>query len=215
MGLCQSGKKQGGEIYQNVRVSDLQPHPNGGWRVILENGDSGEPEQPVRIEEIQAEHIVNAGGLWAREVGRMVGLELPVLAMEHMYFLTDKMPEVEAFDQQNGHELPGVVDFDGELYLRQEQMGMLMGTYEKACKPWSPKETPWDFGQDLLPPDLDRIAPSLEVGFQHFPAFENTGSYPAFDIITEPNRFVTNHIRIFRINDKSAQTQFPAVRFFL
>ena len=172
---AKAAKKQGGEIYQNVRVSDLQPHPNGGWRVILENGDSGEPEQPVRIEEIQAEHIVNAGGLWAREVGRMVGLELPVLAMEHMYFLTDKMPEVEAFDQQNGHELPGVVDFDGELYLRQEQMGMLMGTYEKACKPWSPKETPWDFGQDLLPPDLDRIAPSLEVGFQHFPAFENTG----------------------------------------
>ncbi|MBC8220721.1 MAG: FAD-dependent oxidoreductase, partial [Proteobacteria bacterium] len=54
-------------------------------------------------------------------------------------------------------------------------MGMLMGTYEKACKPWSPKETPWDFGQDLLPPDLDRIAPSLEIGFKHFPAFENAG----------------------------------------
>jgi dimethylglycine dehydrogenase len=52
---------------------------------------------------------------------------------------------------------------------------MLMGTYEKACKPWSPKETPWDFGQDLLPPDLERIAPSLEVGFEHFPAFENAG----------------------------------------
>ncbi|MDP6215997.1 MAG: FAD-dependent oxidoreductase, partial [SAR324 cluster bacterium] len=74
-----------------------------------------------------------------------------------------------------GHEIPGAVDFDGELYLRQEQMGMLMGTYEKSCKPWSPKETPWDFGQDLLPPDLDRIAPSLEIGFKHFPAFENTG----------------------------------------
>ena len=52
---------------------------------------------------------------------------------------------------------------------------MLLGTYEKAATPWSPKTTPWDFGQDLLPPDLDRIAPSLEVGFKHFPALQHTG----------------------------------------
>ena len=166
---AKAAKKQGGEIVQNVRVTDLQTNPKGGWRVILENGESGEQQ------EINAEHVVNAGGLWAREVGRMVGLELPVLAMEHMYLITEEMPEIIAFNQENGHEIPDAVDFDGELYMRQEQMGMLMGTYEKACKPWSPKETPWDFGQDLLPPDLDRIAPSLEVGFQHFPAFENAG----------------------------------------
>ena len=129
----------------------------------------------MRVEEIHAEHDVNAGGLWAREVGRMVGLELPVLAMEHMYFLTEDMPEVMAFNQENELELPAIIDFDGEIYLRQEQQGMLMGTYEKACKPWSPKVTPWDFGQDLLPPDLERIAPSLEVGFEHFPTFENAG----------------------------------------
>ena len=52
---------------------------------------------------------------------------------------------------------------------------MLLGTYEQAPAPWSPKTTPWDFGQDLLPPDLDRIAPSLEVGFRHFPALQHTG----------------------------------------
>ena len=160
---AKAAKKQGGEIYQHVQVTDLQLHPNGGWRVIMEE------------EEIHAEHVVNAGGLWAREVGRMVGLELPVLAMEHMYFMTEDMPEVIAFNQEKGHQIPQAMDFDGELYLRQEQQGMLMGTYEKACKPWSPKETPWDFGQDLLPPDLDRIAPSLEVGFKHFPAIANAG----------------------------------------
>ena len=172
---AKAAKKQGGEIYQNVRVTDLQIHPQGGWRVVLENGISGEPDSPVQFEEIHAEHVVNAGGLWAREVGRMVGLELPVLAMEHMYFLTEDMPEVMAFNQENELELPAVIDFDGEIYLRQEQQGMLMGTYEKACKPWSAKVTPWDFGQDLLPPDLERIAPSLEVGFEHFPTFENAG----------------------------------------
>ena len=166
---AKSAKKQGAEIYHGVRVKDLLLQPDGGWRVLLENRDTQEKH------EIHAENVVNAGGLWAREVGRMVGLELPVLAMEHMYLMTEDMPEVAEFNQKQGHEIPGAVDFDGELYLRQEQMGMLMGTYEKSCKPWSPKETPWDFGQDLLPPDLDRIAPSLEIGFKHFPAFENTG----------------------------------------
>ncbi|MEP5376883.1 MAG: FAD-dependent oxidoreductase, partial [Hyphomicrobiales bacterium] len=122
-----------------------------------------------------AEHVVNAGGLWAREVGRMVGLELPVLAMEHMYLMTDDMPEVAEFNDTYGKEMLHVVDFDGELYLRQERKGMLMGTYEKDCKPWSPKSTPWSFGHELLEPDLDRIAPSLEVGFKHFPAFESAG----------------------------------------
>ncbi|MEE3286757.1 MAG: FAD-dependent oxidoreductase [Pseudomonadota bacterium] len=160
---AKAARKNGGVIYQQTRVTDLQQNQDGGWRVITEQG------------EIHTEHIVNAGGLWAREVGRMVGLELPVLAMEHMYLLTEDMPEVVAFNESSGLEVPHCVDFDGELYLRQERKGMLMGTYEKACKPWSPKETPWDFGHELLPEDIDRIAPSLEVGFEHFPAFSNAG----------------------------------------
>tara|TARA_B000000460_G_scaffold36802_1_gene22801 strand:- start:538 stop:1923 length:1386 start_codon:yes stop_codon:yes gene_type:complete len=166
---AKAAKKQGAEIYQHLRVTDLQLDQEGVWRLFMDSESTGERH------EIQSEHVVNAGGLWAREVGRMVGLELPVLAMEHMYLITEDLQEVINFNQQNGRQIPHVVDFDGELYLRQEQNGMLMGTYEKACKPWSPKETPWDFGQNLLPPDLERIAPSLEVGFEHFPAFENAG----------------------------------------
>jgi dimethylglycine dehydrogenase len=67
------------------------------------------------------------------------------------------------------------IDFEGEIYIRQERGGMLMGTYERAGVPWSEQTTPWDFGQDLLPNDLDRIAPSLEVGFEHFPALGAAG----------------------------------------
>ena len=160
---AKAAQKKGAVIHQQTRVTDLQQNQDGSWRVITEQG------------EIHTEHVVNAGGLWAREVGRMVGLELPVLAMEHMYLLTEDMPEVVAFNESSGLEVPHCVDFDGELYLRQERKGMLMGTYEKACKPWSPKETPWDFPQELLPADIDRIAPSLEVGFEHFPAFQNAG----------------------------------------
>ena len=105
----------------------------------------------------------------------MVGLELPVLAMEHMYLITEDMPEVAAWNAKTGTEIIHAVDFDGELYLRQERGGMLMGTYEKANKPWSEFQTPWNFGHELLEPDIDRIAPSLEVGFRHFPAFQKTG----------------------------------------
>ena len=105
----------------------------------------------------------------------MVGVELPVLAMEHMYLLTEPMPEVEEFNKATGREMIGVLDFKGEIYTRQERNGILLGTYEKACKPWSPVNTPWDFGHELLPPDLDRIAPSLEIGFKHFPGIEKAG----------------------------------------
>jgi len=160
---AKAARKLGAEIYRHTKVEDIVRREDGHWRVITDKG------------EIVAEHVVNAGGLWAREVGRMVGLELPVLAMEHMYLITEDMPEVAEWNARTGTEIIHAVDFDGELYLRQERGGMLMGTYEKACRPWSEKTTPWDFGHELLEPDIDRIAPSLEVGFRHFPAFQKTG----------------------------------------
>jgi len=160
---AKAARNLGAEIYRHKKVEDLVQREDGQWRVITDKG------------EIVAEHVVNASGLWAREIGRMVGLELPVLAMEHMYLITEDMPEVAEWNEKTGTEIIHAVDFDGELYLRQERGGMLMGTYEKAGKPWSEKMTPWDFGHELLEPDIDRIAPSLEVGFRHFPAFQKTG----------------------------------------
>lgn len=160
---AKAAQKLGASIELRNRVTALSQTPDGSWHVATEKGT------------VVAEHVVNAGGLWAREIGRMVGLELPVLAMEHMYLLTDEMPEVVEFNQSSGRELVGVIDFKGEIYTRQERSGLLLGTYEKACKPWSPRETPWDFGHELLQPDLERIGPSLEIGFKHFPAFEQAG----------------------------------------
>src|SRR6516165_1891116 len=156
-------RQAGAEICQHTWVSGLRQRPDGTWDVITDSG------------EIHAEHIVNAGGLWAREVGRMIGLELPVLAMEHMYLITQDMDEVAEYNAATGHELPVGLDFDGELYFRQEGGGMLFGTYEQACVPWSPRETPWTFDQQLLAPDLDRIAPSLEIAFKHYPALADVG----------------------------------------
>jgi len=160
---AKAAKKLGAEIVLRNRVVELTQEVDGTWNVITEQGT------------VKAEHVVNCGGLWAREVGRMVGVELPLLAMEHMYLLTEPMPEVEEFNARTGREMVGVLDFKGEIYTRQERNGVLLGTYEKACKPWSPVETPWNFGHELLQPDIDRIAPSLEIGFKHFPGIEKAG----------------------------------------
>lgn len=160
---AKAARKNGASYFTHTKVEDLSQNPDGTWCVETNKG------------QVRAEHVVNCGGLWAREVGRMVGLELPVLAMEHMYLLTEDMPEVAEINKSTGKEVLHAVDFDGELYLRQERGGMLMGTYEKACRPWSEYNTPWEFGHELLEPDIDRIAPSLEVGFKHFPAFQNAG----------------------------------------
>ncbi|RWG53770.1 MAG: FAD-dependent oxidoreductase [Mesorhizobium sp.] len=160
---AKAARKLGAEIVLRNRVVELTQEADGTWNVVTEQGT------------VKAEHVVNCGGLWAREIGRMVGVELPVLAMEHMYLLTEPMPEVEEFNRSTGREMIGVLDFKGEIYTRQERNGILLGTYEKACKPWSPVSTPWDFGHELLPPDIDRIAPSLEIGFKHFPGIEKAG----------------------------------------
>lgn len=160
---AKAARKLGARIERHTKVEELVQCVDKSWRVITNKG------------EIRAEHVVNAGGLWAREVGHMVGREHPVLAMEHMYLITEDMPEVAAINAATGKEVLHAVDFDGELYLRQERGGMLMGTYERAGKPWSEHATPWDFGHELLQPDIDRILPSLEVGFRHFPAFANAG----------------------------------------
>ncbi len=160
---AKAARKLGAHIERHTKVEELVQCADKSWRVITNKG------------EIRAENVVNAGGLWAREVGRMVGREHPVLAMEHMYLITEDLPEVAAINAQTGKEVLHAVDFDGELYLRQERGGMLIGTYEKACKAWSEHETPWSFGHELLAPDIDRIMPSLEVAFRHFPAFARAG----------------------------------------
>jgi len=156
---AKAARIQGAEVYRFTQVTDLEHRPDGSWVVVTDKGN------------IHAEHVINAGGLWAREVGRMVGLELPILAMEHQYLITEEIPEVKASKTEMLH----VIDFEGEIYMREEGDGMLMGTYERAGVPWSERSTPWDFTHELLAPDLDRIAPSLEVGFRHYPAIERAG----------------------------------------
>jgi dimethylglycine dehydrogenase len=160
---AKSARLGGAEIYLQTKVTAIERRGDRLWNLVTDQGT------------LIAEHVVNAGGLWAREIGRMVGIELPVLAMEHMYLVTDDMPEVIAYNKTHGRELPHAIDFKAETYMRQERSGLVLGTYERACVPWQPRQTPWDFGSELLPPDLDRIMPSLEIAYRHVPALEKVG----------------------------------------
>jgi dimethylglycine dehydrogenase len=158
--FAKSARLQGAEIYRHTRVLELLPTPRGTWQVVTESGT------------IEAEHVVNAGGLWAREVGRMAGVELPVVAMEHHYLLTEELPELRARER----EIPLVLDLDGEIYLRQERTGVLLGVYEKEATPWAVNGASWDYGEnELLAPKLDRLTDALEKGFARFPSLSSAG----------------------------------------
>lgn len=163
-------RKRGAETHRHSWVRDIERAADGGWDLSVFDTRSEEDRAIVHCE-----HVVNAGGLWAREVGRMVGLELPLLAMEHMYLLTEEIPEVVAYNEREGRQLMHAIDFGGEIYLRQEGNGLLLGTYERGGKPWAKRQTPWEFGARLLTPDLERIAESLDTGFEHFPIFAEAG----------------------------------------
>ena len=146
-------------MIENNKVEELNQRPDGSWEVVTEQGT------------VIAEHVVNAGGLWAKQVGRMVGLDLPLSPLEHHYLLTETVPEVAAMD----HEVPMMVDLEGFTYLRQEGQGVLLGIYEINHKHWNIDGAPWEYGIELIQEDLERISDELTMGFQRYPCLETAG----------------------------------------
>ncbi|WP_366552951.1 GcvT family protein [Aquibaculum sediminis] len=156
---ARAARKRGATVIEHNRVLELNQRPDLSWDVVTEQGT------------IQAEHVVNAGGLWAKQVGRMVGLELPVSPLEHHYLVTENIPEVEALDRK----LPMIVDLEGFTYMRQEQKGMLLGIYERNYQHWNMDGAPWDYGIELIQENIDRIEDELATGFRRYPCLENVG----------------------------------------
>lgn len=159
---ARAAKMQGAEIVEHNRVLATTPRADGTWDVVTEKGT------------IHAEHVVNAGGLWAREVGAMAGVYLPLLPMAHQYLVTDDIPEIMDI-LKSGREFPHVMDPGGESYLRQEGRGLCIGFYEKPCEPWSVDGTPWTFGHELLNEQFDKIEESVAFAYRRFPVLERTG----------------------------------------
>ena len=153
-----AAKKRGAEYFEHTKVQALEQTADG-WIVKTDKGD------------IACEHVVNAAGLWAKQVGRMAGIELPVSPLKHHYLITDTVPEVAAAD----FEMPMTVDLEGFTYMRQDQKGVLVGIYEIEHEHWAMDGAPWDYGMELFQEQLDRIENELTLGFARYPAIENVG----------------------------------------
>lgn len=158
---AKSAKVYGGKYYTNTPVLETNQREDGSWDVTTEKGN------------IHAEIIINAAGLWAREVGKLAGIHFPVQPMEHHYLITESIPEIEALGKDK--RLPVGTDFDGNIYFRQEGNGMLLGTYEAKSTPWQVRGTPMNFGHELLDSKLENIQDRLAIGFKRFPALEKAG----------------------------------------
>lgn len=156
---AQGAKKMGARIERFCPVIATTPQPDGSWNVETPKGT------------IHSEVVVNAAGLWAREVAKLAGFELPLMTMEHQYFVTESIPEIEALTER----LPSVADRDGEYYLRQEGKGLLVGAYEKDGRFWAENGTPLDFGHELFPDDLERIEDNFMRACDRVPVLGNAG----------------------------------------
>lgn len=163
--FAKSARVHGAQYFTHCGVTAINQRPDGSWDLTTPKG------------QINAEHIVNCGGLWAREVGHMTGIHLPVQPMEHHYLITEKIPLIAERMESMGEagRLPAGIDYEANIYFRQERQGMLLGTYEPKSTPWKVHGTPWDFGHELLQPDLDRIADRLEMSFERIPAIGEAG----------------------------------------
>ena len=157
--FAKAARHYGAQYFTHTPATGTTQRADGTWDVTTPNGT------------INAEYIVNCGGLWAREVGHMSGLNFPVQPMEHHYLLTEGIDEIV----NHPTRLPCGIDYEANLYFRQERDGMLLGTYEPVGVPWKVEGTPWDFGHELLNPNLEHIADRLELGFERIPALANAG----------------------------------------
>ena len=155
---AKAARMGGAEIETHTRVLETNPHPDG-WEIVTDKGT------------LICEHVVNAAGLWAREVAAMAGLYLPLLPMEHQYLVTEDLPEI----YERAAEHPHVMDPGGESYLRQEGRGLCIGFYEQPCRGWAIDGTPWDFGHELLPNDFDKIEDSIAFAYRRYPVLERAG----------------------------------------
>lgn len=156
---AQGARNMGAKIHRFTPVLETNAQPDGSWDVVTDKGT------------VRADIVVNAAGLWGREVAKLAGFELPLMTMEHQYFVTETIEEIAGLDRR----LPSVADRDGEYYLRQEGLGLLVGAYEKDGRFWAEEGTPLDFGHELLPDDLGRIEENIMRACERIPALATAG----------------------------------------
>ncbi len=152
-------RQNGAEIIRFCPVTGTEQQTDGSWIVRTEKGD------------IATQWVINAAGLWGREVAALAGIKLPLQPTEHQYFVTETIAEIAGLDRR----LPSVADRDGEYYLRQEGKGLLVGAYEKDLRFWAEDGTPQGFGHELFADDLERIEDNMMRAIDRVPAVGEAG----------------------------------------
>lgn len=161
--LAKGARERGAEIYRYTTVTGIEQQADGRWLVKTDKGD------------IDCEHVVSCTGSFARKTGQMVGLDIPVIPVEHQFIVTEPHPEIQARHQQGQPEMGVLRESDAGYYLREEGGGLLLGPYEKGapcCYVDGPAD---DCEYELFNEDLDRLMPHVEACMHRVPAFSEVG----------------------------------------
>lgn len=163
MALRKGARARGAEIHEQTEVIGVSRTPSGEWRLQTNKG------------EIIAEHVVCATGNYARQTGRMFGINVPAIPVEHQYIVYEESPELKAYRAAGGRELAVLRESDQSYYLREERMGWILGPYEAGAPARFADGVPEWFGKDLFDGDLDRLLPHVEAAQRRVPALEHCG----------------------------------------
>jgi len=161
--LATGARNRGAEIYRQTTVVGIEQQASGEWTVKTDKGD------------ITCEHVVSASGNFARQTGAMVGLDVPVIPVQHQFIVTEPHPDIVARHEQGLPEMGVLRESDGSWYLREERGGLILGPYEKGapcCYVDGPSE---DCEYELFQEDLERLEPHIEAAINRVPAFGEVG----------------------------------------
>ena len=161
--LARGARDGGGEINRNTCVTAIERLASGEWKVVTDKGD------------IVCEHVVSASGNFARRTGRMVGLNVPVIPVQHQYIVTEAHPAIVARKARGLPEMGVLRESDSSWYMREEAGGLLLGPYENgapACYIDGPSA---DSEYELFQEDLERLTPHIETAIARVPAFGEVG----------------------------------------
>ena len=163
MALRKGARAGGAEIYEHTEVTGAERTGSGEWRLTTNQG------------EITAEHVVCATGNYARQSGRLFGLDIPAIPVEHQYIVYDESPELKSYRAKGGRELAVLREPDQSYYLREERLGWILGPYEAGAPARFADGVPDWFGRSLFEADLDRLVPHVEAAARRVPALEHCG----------------------------------------
>jgi dimethylglycine dehydrogenase len=161
--LAKGARSRGAEIYRNTTVTGIDQRGDGRWVVTTDQGA------------ITCEHVISCTGNFARKTGAMVGLDVPVVPVEHQYIVTEPHPLIKERQAKGLPEMGVLREADSSWYMREENGGLLLGPYEKGA-PCCYLDGPSDGSEyELFQEDLDRLAPHIETAITRVPAFGEVG----------------------------------------